>query len=92
LKKRFRIRILGQELSVLSDARDDHVADVAQYINEKVEEVKKVSSNQTTLNISLLVALNIADEYLKLKNEKEDIYRQLEIKSEKLISFIEELK
>jgi len=71
LKKRFSIRILGQELSVLSDARDGHVADVERYVSDKIEEVKNTSADQTTLNIIILAALNIADEYLRLKGEKE---------------------
>ena len=90
MKKRFSIRILGQELSVLSDARDGHVADVERYVSDKIEEVKKTSADQTTLNIIILAALNIADEYLRLKGEKENFYKELEIKSEKLIQFIEE--
>ena len=90
MKKRFSIRILGQELSVLSDARDDHVADVERYVSDKIEEVKNTSADQTTLNIIILAALNIADEYLRLKGEKENFYKELEIKSEKLIQFIEE--
>lgn len=90
MKKRFSIRILGQELSVLSDARDDHVAAVERYVNDKIGEVKKTTADQTTLNIIILAALNIADEYLRLKGEKEDFYKELETKSEKLIHFIEE--
>ena len=90
MKKRFSIRILGQELSVLSDARDGHVADVERYVSDKIEEVKNNSADQTTLNIIILAALNIADEYLRLKGEKENFYKELEIKSEKLIQFIEE--
>ncbi len=90
MKKRFNINVLGHEISVLSDAGDDHVANVVQYVNEKAEEVKKTARNQTTLNISILVALNAADEYLRLKGEKENICRKLESKTENLISFIEE--
>ncbi len=90
MRKRFDIKILGQELSVLSNARDTYVADVVQYVNDKAAEVEKATRNQTTLNICILVALNIADEYLKLKGEREEIYRQLENKSERLLHFIEE--
>jgi cell division protein ZapA len=90
LKRRFNIKILGQELSVLSDAREEHVADVVQYVNDKAAEVEKTIKNQTTMNVSILVALNIADDYLKFKGEREDIYKQLETKSEKLLNFIEE--
>ncbi len=90
MKKRFNIKVLGQELSVLSDAEDAHVASVIQYLRDKVSEVEKRVKNQTTLNVSILVALNIADEYLKLRGEKESLYRQLESKSEKLIHLMEE--
>ncbi len=90
MRKRFDIKILGQELSVLSNARDAYVADVVQYVNDKASEVEKATRNQTTLSISILVALNIADEYLRLRSEREDIHKQLENKSEQLIHFIEE--
>jgi cell division protein ZapA (FtsZ GTPase activity inhibitor) len=90
LKKRFNIKILGHEISVLSDAREEHVADVVRYVNDKAAEIERTIKNLTTLNTSLLVTLNIADDYLKLKGEKEDIFDQLESKSERLLNFIDE--
>jgi len=48
LKNTYKIRILDQELSVLSDAEDEQVANVVQFVNNKIEEVlqtKKRSSN-----------------------------------------------
>jgi cell division protein ZapA len=92
LKKRFNIKVMEQEFSVLSDKEDAHVARVVQYVNDKAHEIERSTKNQTTLKLSILVALNIADEYLKLKGEKDDIYHQLEEKSEHLIQFIEEKK
>jgi len=92
LKKRFNIRVMGQEFSVLSDKEDAHVARVVQYVNDKAREIERSTRSQTTLTLSILVALNIAEEYLKLKGEKDDIYSQLEEKSERLINFIEERK
>jgi cell division protein ZapA len=90
LKKRFNIKVMEQEFSVLSDEEDAHVAKVVRYVNDKSREIERSTKNQTTLKLSILVALNIADEYLKLKSEKDDIYNQLEKKSERLIHFIEE--
>jgi len=92
LKKRFNIKVMEQEFSVLSDEEDAHVAKVVRYVNDKAREIERSTKNQTTLKLSILVALNIADEYLKLKSEKDDIYNQLEKKSERLIDFIEEGK
>jgi cell division protein ZapA len=92
LKKRFNIKVMEQDFSVLSDEEDAHVAKVVQYVNDKAREIERSTKNQTTLKLSILVALNIADEYLKLRSEKDDIYNQLEKESERLIHFIEEGK
>jgi cell division protein ZapA (FtsZ GTPase activity inhibitor) len=42
------------------------------------------------LNIIILAALNIADEFFREKVAEETIYQQLESRSEKLISLINE--
>jgi cell division protein ZapA len=91
LKKRFNIKILGQEFSVLSDSGDDQqVEKVVAYVNAKAEELAEVAKSATTLNIAILVALNVADEFLKFKGEKEIFLSQLENKSNALLSYIEE--
>jgi cell division protein ZapA len=89
--KSFIINILGQNLSVLSDSGDEHVAYVVKYVDDKVKEVEHASSNINTLNIAILTALNIADEYIKYKEVKEGICNQLESRSEKLINLIKEI-
>ncbi len=80
---------MGQDVSVLSDASDDHVLNIVQHINNKAEEFKRASKNLTRLNISLLVALNLADELFRLRGEKETIFSQLETRSEELIHIID---
>ncbi len=91
MKKRFKVKILGQEFSVLSDSGDDHqVEKVVAYVNGKAEELAEAAKSATTLNIAILVALNIADEFLRFKGEKEVFLSQLENKSDALISYIEE--
>lgn len=91
MKKRFSITILGQEISVLSDSGDEHVTQVVDYINKKAEEIGKNSGNMTSLNIAILVALNIADEYFQVKEVEEERHRQVENRSERLINLIKEV-
>ena len=43
MKKRYDIKILGQELAVLSDAEDEQVANVVQFVNEKMEDIVQSS-------------------------------------------------
>ncbi len=90
LKKRFNIQVLGQEFSVLSDSGDEHVAEIVRYVNDKAEKIGSAKGNVTILSVTILVALNIAEELFKLKRDKEDIQSQLESRAEKLINFIEE--
>ena len=92
MKKKYHINILEQELSVLSDAGDDHVANVVQYVRDKVEQVRGASSNINILNIAILTALNIADEYLKLVVIDEKTCNQLESRTESLISLMDGMK
>lgn len=92
LKKRFNIQILEQEISVLSDSGDEHVTKTVRYVNNKAKEIESASGNISSLNVAILVALNIADELFKFKKEKEDAYNQLESRTERLINWIEETK
>ena len=90
MKKSHKITILGQELSVLSDSEDEQVANVVQFVNEKMEEVLHSGNGLKTLNVAILAALNISEEFLKLKGVNRDLCDQLESRSETLIQLIED--
>jgi len=92
LKKRFDVRILGQELSVVSDSGDEHVADVVRYVNEKAQEAGKSSGSSNVLTIAILTALNIADEYLRMNGTKENVFSHVENRSEQLIHLINDVR
>lgn len=92
MKKKYHINILEQELSVLSDAGDDHVANVVRCVRDKVEQVRGASSNINILNVAILAALNIADEYLKQMAIDEKTCNQLESRTESLISLMDGMK
>ena len=92
MKKRFDFVLLGQEVSVVSDSGDEQVAEVIRYVSAKVEEARNHAGSRDALNIAILVALNIADEYLQLKGSKEDVYSKLENRSEQLIHLINDIR
>jgi len=89
LKKRYNIKVLEQELSVLSDAEDEQVASVVRFVNEKMEEVLQDRNGLKTLDVAILAALNISEDFLKLKEVHNEIRDQLENRSEKLIQLIQ---
>jgi cell division protein ZapA len=91
LKKQYHINILEQNLSVLSDSGDDHVAGVVQYVEDKVQQIRSAANSINTLNIAILVALNIADEYLKLAGTNKKICDELVSRTENLICLIDDV-
>jgi len=89
LKKRYEIKILGQELAVISDAEDEQVANVVRFVNERMEDIVRQSDGLRTLDVAILAALNISEDFLKLKGVNQDLCDQLTRRSEKLIQLIE---
>lgn len=77
---------------MVSDSGDEHVANVIRLVSDKVEEAGKVAGNKNALNIAILAALNIADEYLRVMGAKETLYSQLEDRSEQLIHLINDIR
>lgn len=90
MKKRFDIRVIGQEFSVLSDKGDEYVNRIVQHINERAKEIGDTSEDVTTSDIAILVALNITEELFRERGEKEDLRSRFEGRVEGIISYIDE--
>lgn len=56
---------------MVSSEEPAHVKEVASYMNKKMEELKKRNPYLDSTKLAVLTALNIADEYLKLKRQYE---------------------
>ena len=67
MKPVVEVNILEQKLLVKSQECEEYVKRVADYLNSKIEEVKKNSKAVSTLNVALLAAMNIVDDYFETK-------------------------
>lgn len=85
--KAVEVNILEQKLLVKSEDGEAHVKKIMDYLNSKIEEVKQNSKAVSTLNVALLAAMNIADDYMATK---ERLVR-LEGRSKKLSERIDKL-
>jgi cell division protein ZapA len=92
LKKPFQIKILGQEFTVMSDSGDEHVEKVVKYLSDKVDEIGKSTNRTNNLNIAILAALNIADEYIRIQGFKEEMCSQVEKRTENIIRLIDNVR
>jgi cell division protein ZapA len=83
------IKVFGQTYTVRTEAEEDHIRAVAQYVNEKIDEVLKKTKSVSSLNVAILTALNIADDLLREKERRRALLHEIEAKSRDLTEKID---
>jgi cell division protein ZapA len=90
MKKALDVEILGQKFTISSDAEESYMLKVAGYVDEKMQELLRSSKPLAKSNIAMLAALNIADEYYRLKDAHEAILNRLNQLSRRLSTTLTE--
>jgi Uncharacterized protein conserved in bacteria len=90
MKKALDVEILGQKLTISSDAEEGYMLKVAGYVDGKMQELMRSSKPVAKSNVAMLAALNIADEYHRLKDTHEAILTRLDQLSKKLSTTLSE--
>jgi cell division protein ZapA len=90
MKKSLDVEILGQKFTISSEAEEGYMLKVAGYVNEKMQELVRSSKPVAKANIAMLAALNIADEYHRLKDAHESILSRVNQLSKRLSTTLTE--
>ncbi len=69
MKQAVSVTILGQHITLKSEAPPEEVREVAAFVNAKVAEVMAAGRTVDTQNAAILALLNIAGLYLRLLDE-----------------------
>jgi cell division protein ZapA len=77
-KNKLTANIYGHKYTIMGDATPDYLEKVANYVNTKMNEIGKKRPILDTTRISVLTAINIADEYFRLKEDYDALLRKLE--------------
>ncbi len=72
------VDIYGQKYTLMGESSTDHIQKVATYVDEKMNQISKKSPILDTTKISVLTAINIADELFRLQKEHEELRSLLE--------------
>jgi len=75
-KVRVNVKIFGQDYVLSGDTTRDHMMKVAGYVDARMQEISQGSTSCPLSSLAVLSAVNIADEYFKMKEEIEDIKRE----------------
>jgi cell division protein ZapA len=84
MKKALDVEILGQKITISSDAEEDYMLKVAGYVDGKMQDLLRASKPAAKNSVAMLAALNIADEYHRLKETHEAIVNRLDQLSKKI--------
>jgi cell division protein ZapA len=82
------IKVFGQTYTVKTDAEEDHIQQVARYVNEKMDEVTKNTKSVSSFNVAILTALNIADDLIRERGKRLALLQEVEQKSKDLVERI----
>ncbi|HPQ80838.1 MAG TPA: cell division protein ZapA [bacterium] len=89
MKKTTEVSIMGQKFMVKSDSNDDYVDEVAQFVDQKINEVIQNTKSVASLNVAILAAMNIADEYFRFRRDRGEKFQTVEKKIQDLIELID---
>ena len=84
-----KVTILEQEYLVRSEEDREQVYRVAEYVNEKLSEIRDSAEGLSEKKTAILAALNIASEYFQILKEKDDLTATLQQRTRSLIHTIE---
>ncbi len=87
---RAKVTIFGNTYTIQGDAPAEYITQLAAYVNEKMEDVQRNISSGSPLQIAILAALNIADEYFQVRDMKSSMTADIENKARALISMLDE--
>lgn len=90
MKRAVEVEIMGERLTLRTDAEESYVQNVAGYVDKKMQEVQKNTRPSAKASIAMLAALNIADEYQRLKDHYNMVSQRLDRLLQKVTNLTEE--
>ncbi|HMK37091.1 MAG TPA: cell division protein ZapA [Desulfomonilaceae bacterium] len=84
-----KVRLFGREYSIKGHGNRKYIEKLAEFIQGRAELIQQHTSVVSTQDLVVLTLLNITDEMFQYKQVKEQIIRELEEKTEKLLSAVD---
>jgi cell division protein ZapA len=90
MSTKVRVPIYGNTYTIQGDASPDYIESLTKYLNAKMEEVASAIPSATSMQVAVLAALNIADEYFQLRDLQSTATIDIEKRANALISMLED--
>ena len=83
------VQIFGKEYPISSDQNPEYIQKLADYVDKKMNEIASETETLASGRIAILACLNIADDLMRLKKEKEQLIRIIEERIANITKMIE---
>ncbi len=87
--KGINVEIMGQSLTVGSDAGDEWVRSVARSVDAKIRDIRASSQAVSSIHLAILAALNFADELERLRREHQALVDRIKAMNKRLSAAID---
>ncbi len=84
MENKVKIRIFGQEYTIVGDSSKEDIIRVGNYVDETINKIYESSKMSALSSLAVLAAINIALELFSIKREDENYQKELERKEEKI--------
>ena len=84
------VKIFGKDYPISSDQNPEYIQFLAEFVDKKMNEIAEGGDSLSTARLAVLACLNIADDLMRTKNEKERFIRLIEGRITKVAKMVEE--
>ena len=77
-KTRLTVSIYGQNYTIVGKESSEYIRTLAGYVEEKMHRIAQDNDRLDTGRLAILTALNIADDYFRLRQKVEELEKQIE--------------
>ncbi|MBA4548863.1 MULTISPECIES: cell division protein ZapA [unclassified Thermoactinomyces] len=78
VRNKLSVEIYGTQYQLTGKASPSHMRQVASHVDEKMRQIADNNPRLDVARLAVLSAVNIADDYLKLKQEYDEIMHLIE--------------
>ena len=89
-KKLITVRVLDQNFTFGSDAPEERVKKITDFLNNSLKDVLSKSKGITPYSAAILTALNITEKYLALQEKQTAFKSKVSEKSKKILGLLED--
>jgi len=87
------VTIMGRNYTLRAEEDPQYVRMIAAYVDDKLQEIAKISPRMSTTRLAILAAINIADELHKLEQRaKSGANREVESAVDRILGKVEGAK